>query len=152
MSDPYDLERFERAQEAVYACVRKELAAGQKRSHWMWFIFPQLEGLGNSATARAYAIRSLDEARAYLAHPLLGARLRECTQLVNALTGRTLEEVFGYPDDLKFRSAMTLFALRAGGRCGRQSLPRGAREVLRGRGGPAHARTAYFGLRNFSMN
>ena len=110
MSDPYDLERFARAQEAVYACVRKELAAGQKRSHWMWFIFPQLEGLGNSATARAYAIRSLDEARAYLAHPLLGARLRECTQLVNALTGRTLQEVFGYPDDLKFRSAMTLFA------------------------------------------
>jgi uncharacterized protein (DUF1810 family) len=110
VSDPYDLERFERAQQAVYACVRQELAAGQKRSHWMWFIFPQLEGLGNSATARAYAIRSLDEARGYLAHPLLGARLRECTQLVNALTGRTLEQVFGYPDDLKFRSAMTLFA------------------------------------------
>ena len=110
MSDPFDLDRFVRAQERSYPQARAELAQGAKRTHWMWFIFPQLEGLGSSATARAYAIRSLDEARAYLAHTLLGARLRECTQLVNGLSGRTLGEIFGYPDELKFRSSMTLFA------------------------------------------
>ena len=110
MSDPFNLDRFVRAQERSYAQARAELAQGAKRTHWMWFIFPQLEGLGSSPTARAYAIRSLAEARAYLAHALLGVRLRACTQLVNGLNGRTLGEIFGYPDDLKFHSCMTLFA------------------------------------------
>ena len=110
VADPFNLDRFVRAQARSYAQAHAELARGAKRTHWMWFIFPQLEGLGSSATARAYAIRSLDEARAYLAHALLGARLRECTQLVNGLSARTLGEIFGYPDDLKFRSCMTLFA------------------------------------------
>ena len=110
MDDPYDLVRFVKAQEPCYAQVLAELAEGSKRSHWMWFIFPQLKGLGGSPTAVTYAISSLAEAHAYLAHPLLGARLRECTLCVLALTGRTTHEVFGYPDDLKFRSCMTLFA------------------------------------------
>jgi uncharacterized protein (DUF1810 family) len=110
VSDPYDLERFVRAQEPLYGRVRQELAGGRKRSHWMWFIFPQLAGLGSSAMARQYAIASLAEARAYLQHPLLGARLIECTALVNACSGKTVETIFGYPDDLKFRSCMTLFA------------------------------------------
>src|SRR4029077_9567111 len=108
--DPFNLERFPRAQDPVYARVRSELAAGAKRSHWMWFIFPQLQGLGSSATARAFALGSLGEARAYLAHPLLGARLRECTELVNGLRDRTAEEIFAYPDHMKFHSSMTLFA------------------------------------------
>ena len=110
MSDPFNRDRFVRAQQHSYARAHAELAQGAKRTHWMWFIFPQLEGLGSSATARAYAIRSIDEARAYLAHPLLGARLIECTALVNARCATTLLEIFGYPDDLKFRSCMTLFA------------------------------------------
>jgi uncharacterized protein (DUF1810 family) len=110
VSDPFNLDRFLRAQEHCYAQAYAELAQGAKRTHWMWFIFPQLEGLGSSATARAYAIRSIDEARAYLVHPLLGPRLIECTALVNACSGTTLQEIFGYPDDLKFRSCMTLFA------------------------------------------
>ena len=110
MADPFNLERFVRAQQPLYTQVLTELAAGRKGSHWMWFIFPQLAGLGRSATARAYAISTLGEARAYLEHPLLGARLRECTRLVNALTGLTVAEIFGAPDDLKFRSSMTLFA------------------------------------------
>jgi uncharacterized protein (DUF1810 family) len=110
VDDPYDLVRFVKAQEPCYAQVLAELAEGSKRSHWMWFIFPQLKGLGGSPTAVSYAISSLAEAHAYLAHPLLGARLRECTLCVLALTGRTAHEVFGYPDDLKFRSCMTLFA------------------------------------------
>ena len=114
MDDAYDLARFISAQQGVYARVLEELAAGRKSSHWMWFIFPQLQGLGSSATARHYAIRSLAEARAYLAHPLLGARLRECTALVNGLEGTTAQAVFGYPDYLKFRSCMTLFAHAAG--------------------------------------
>jgi len=86
-----------------------ELRRGRKQSHWMWFIFPQLQGLGSSPTARHYAIASLEEARAYLAHEVLGERLRECTRLVNGIEGRTIEEIFGYPDHLKFRSCMTLF-------------------------------------------
>ncbi len=98
------------AQEHIYARVLAELAAGRKSSHWMWFIFPQLEGLGSSATARAFALSGLKEARAYLAHPLLGERLRECTQRVNALEGLGIGQILGYPDDLKFRSCMTLFA------------------------------------------
>jgi uncharacterized protein (DUF1810 family) len=114
MDDTYDLARFVRAQHGVYARVLDELAAGRKRSHWMWFIFPQLKGLGSSPMAQHYGIGSLAEARAYLEHPLLGARLRECTALVNGLEGATAQAVFGYPDHLKFRSCMTLFAYAAG--------------------------------------
>jgi uncharacterized protein (DUF1810 family) len=110
MSDAFQLRRFIEAQEPVFAEVLAELRAGRKASHWMWFVFPQIEGLGHSSTAQYFAIRSLDEARAYLGHPVLGPRLRECTALVNAVRGRTATEIFGYPDDLKFRSSMTLFA------------------------------------------
>jgi uncharacterized protein (DUF1810 family) len=118
--DPHNLGRFPPAQDAVYQRVRAELAAGAKRSHWMWFIFPQLQGLGSSATARNFALAGLDEARAYLAHPLLGVRLRECTALVIALEGRTAEEIFGYPDHMKFHSSMTLFARAAASEPDRQ--------------------------------
>ena len=109
MDDRYDLTRFVEAQEPVFDRVLAELAAGRKQSHWMWFVFPQLRGLGSSPTARHYAITSLEEARAYLAHEVLGERLRECARLVNRIEGRTIEEIFGYPDHLKFRSCMTLF-------------------------------------------
>ena len=110
LSDPYDLQRFVTAQQAVYHHVQAELRAGRKSTHWMWFVFPQIEGLGHSPTARFYAIRSLDEAKAYLEHAVLGVRLRECTRIVNSIEGRTAGGIFGYPDDLKFRSSMTLFA------------------------------------------
>jgi uncharacterized protein (DUF1810 family) len=110
MKDPYDLKRFVPAQEPVFGQVCAELTAGRKESHWMWFIFPQLRGLGSSATAERYAIGSLEEARAYLDHALLGERLRRCTALVNRVEGRTAQAIFGYPDYLKFRSCMTLFA------------------------------------------
>jgi len=110
MADPFDLERFVVAQAPVIERVRTELAAGRKRSHWMWFVFPQIAGLGHSPMAQHYAIASLAEARAYLAHPLLGARLRECTGFVLATHGKTVHDIFGSPDDLKFRSCMTLFA------------------------------------------
>ena len=110
MHDPFDLERFVRAQQPLYSQALSELVAGAKRSHWMWFIFPQLQGLGLSPTARAFAISGRAQARAYLADPLLGARLIECTGAVNALEGRTVTAIFGHPDDLKFRSSMTLFA------------------------------------------
>jgi len=109
MDDRYDLTRFVAAQEPLFDRVRAELAAGRKESHWMWFVFPQLQGLGSSTTARRYALASVEEARAYLAHPVLGERLRECTWLVNGIEGRTIEQIFGYPDYLKFRSCMTLF-------------------------------------------
>ncbi len=108
--DPFDLERFVDAQASVYAQVLGELRDGRKRSHWMWFVFPQLEGLGHSPMAQRYAISGAQEAAAYLAHPVLGPRLRECTRLVNAVKGRTIREILGSPDDLKFRSSMTLFA------------------------------------------
>lgn len=108
--DPFDLERFVRAQAPIYADALAELAAGCKQSHWMWFVFPQIEGLGFSETTKRYSIKSIDEARAYLAHPLLGARLLECTRTVLALDGRTATEVFGRPDDMKLQSSMTLFA------------------------------------------
>lgn len=108
--DPHDLARFVEAQQGVHADALAELRAGRKRSHWMWFVFPQLAGLGTSATAQRYGVRGLDEARAYLAHPLLGARLRECAQTLLALRGRSAEQIFGYPDVLKLRSSMTLFA------------------------------------------
>ena len=114
MDDPYDLTRYVQAQESVFVRVCAELAAGRKQSHWMWFIFPQLKGLGSSPMAERFAIGSLEEARAYLAHPLLGERLRQCTQLVNRVEGRTAQAIFGYPDYLKFRSCTTLFARAAG--------------------------------------
>jgi uncharacterized protein (DUF1810 family) len=110
-NDPFDLNRFVTAQAPVYGQVVGELRDGRKRSHWMWFVFPQLRGLGGSSMAIRYAIASLDEARAYLDHGLLGPRLRECTGLVNQVQGRTIGEIFGSPDDLKLRSSMTLFAL-----------------------------------------
>ena len=110
METDFDLERFVQAQAPVYATVLKELRSGHKRTHWMWFIFPQLGGLGSSEMAQRYAIRSGDEAAAYLAHPVLGARLRECATIVGSLDGRSAEEIFGHPDELKFRSSMTLFA------------------------------------------
>lgn len=110
MNDPYDLERFVAAQDPVINQVRAELRAGRKRTHWMWFVFPQLEGLGHSAMSQKYAIRSRQEAAAYLQHPVLGPRLRECTELVNRIEGRSLEEIFGYPDNLKFCSSIKLFA------------------------------------------
>ena len=106
-----DLERFVSAQDQVFAAVRAELAAGRKRTHWMWFVFPQIDGLGTSATARAYAIRSLEEARAYLDHDVLGRRLRECTSLTLQSGVTDAHDIFGSPDDLKFRSSMTLFAI-----------------------------------------
>lgn len=107
--DPFDLKRFVEAQEPVYEQVCAELREGRKRSHWMWFVFPQARGLGHSPMAQHFAIRSRAEAEAYLRHPVLGARLRECTALVNAVEGRGISDIFGYPDDLKFRSSMTLF-------------------------------------------
>jgi len=110
MTDLYDLERFFKAQDPVFDQVLAELRAGRKQSHWMWFVFPQLKGLGHSAMAIRYAISSQDEAEAYLQHPILGPRLRECTRLVNLIEGRSIEQIFGYPDYLKFRSCMTLFA------------------------------------------
>ena len=109
MHDPFDLDRFVTAQRATYQQAHDELSAGIKTSHWMWFVFPQLKALGRSATARRYGIGSRDEAAAYLAHPLLGPRLTECTHLVNAVKGRTLHQIFGSPDDMKFCSCMTLF-------------------------------------------
>ena len=105
-----DLARFLRAQEHVIDAVRAELRAGRKRTHWMWFVFPQVRGLGSSEEAQYYGIKDLAEARAYLEHPVLGPRLRECTQLVLAIEGRSLDQIFGWPDNLKFRSCMTLFA------------------------------------------
>lgn len=110
MEDPYNLRRFLDAQQSVYGTVLEELRTGRKRSHWMWFVFPQIQGLGHSAMAQRYAISSRDEAQAYLAHPVLGERLRECTRIVADLQGKTVEEIFGYPDDMKFHSSMTLFA------------------------------------------
>jgi uncharacterized protein (DUF1810 family) len=103
-------EHFVAAQDPIYAGVLTELRAGQKTSHWMWFIFPQLRVLGRSATALRFGIADLEEARAFLAHPVLGPRLIECTETVNAVAGRTAHEIFSSPDDMKFRSSMTLFA------------------------------------------
>lgn len=109
MADVYNLQRFLDAQERVYDTVLDELRTGRKSSHWIWFIFPQIAGLGPSGMAQKFAIASLEEAKAYLQHPVLGLRLRECTQLVLDVDGRSAEEIFGYPDHLKFRSCMTLF-------------------------------------------
>ena len=109
MSAPYDLKRFVDAQHMVYANVVAELGRGEKRSHWMWFIFPQIAGLGFSSMAERFAIASPEEAVAYLAHEVLGQRLRECTRLVLDVVNKTAHDIFGSPDDLKFRSSMTLF-------------------------------------------
>ena len=108
--DPADLERFVIAQNGIYENVLVELRQGAKRSHWMWFVFPQIAGLGRSPTARLYAVVGSDEARAYLSHPILGPRLRECTEIVLRLEGRSAEKVFGFPDNMKLKSCMTLFA------------------------------------------
>jgi uncharacterized protein (DUF1810 family) len=110
MADPFNLQRFVDVQAPIYEQVRGELARGRKVSHWMWFVFPQIAGLGQSEMARRFAIASREEARAYLDHPVLGARLRECTGLVNAVEGRGAEDIFGGIDAMKFRSSMTLFA------------------------------------------
>lgn len=110
MADPFDLHRFVQAQETVYSRVVRELSEGKKQSHWMWFIFPQAAGLGFSAMSQRYAITSREEAKAYLAHPLLGPRLVECTGFVLAVKGKTIHAILGAPDDAKFRSSMTLFA------------------------------------------
>jgi uncharacterized protein (DUF1810 family) len=113
VDDRFDLERFVKAQDGVYDVALGELRAGQKRSHWMWFVFPQFAGLGSSPTAQVYAIGSLEEARAYLAHPVLGPRLVACVEAVNAVDDRSAGGIFGYPDELKFRSSLTLFLLAA---------------------------------------
>jgi len=110
MADPFNLERFVSAQATVIDDVRAELRCGRKSSHWMWFVFPQIAGLGGSPTARRYAIASQNEASAYLHHPVLRPRLVECTELVLAIDGRSIEAIFGHPDYLKFQSCMTLFA------------------------------------------
>ena len=113
-SDPFNLERFVTAQVRVFETVLAELRAGRKRTHWMWFVFPQLRGLGRSSTAQFYGISSIDEARAFLAHPLLGPRLDLCTRIVLASESQSVHAIFGSPDDLKFQSCMTLFSRAAG--------------------------------------
>ena len=113
MADSYDLDRFVRAHQGVYDGVLDELRAGRKVGHWIWFIFPQIAGLGHSSMSQMYAISSLDAARAYLAHPLLGPRLRECAAIVLATRGRNAVEIFGSIDAMKLRSSMTLFARAA---------------------------------------
>ena len=107
--NPFDLGRFTSAQERVYETVLAELRSGWKRSHWIWYIFPQIAGLGHSSTSKHYAIKSIEEARAYLNHPVLGARLAECAEAVLSVQGRTVSQIFGYPDDMKLKSSMTLF-------------------------------------------
>ncbi len=113
MPDPYDLQRFVDAQAPIIDQAVAELEAGRKRSHWMWFVFPQIAGLGFSAMAQRYALHSLDEANAYLAHDRLRPRVRHCTDLVNRVEGRSIAAIFGSPDDMKFRSSMTLFSRAA---------------------------------------
>jgi uncharacterized protein (DUF1810 family) len=108
--EPYDLSRFVQAQEHDYARALAEVRGGRKRSHWMWYIFPQIDGLAFSETSKHYAIKSIEEARAYLAHPILGPRLLECAETVVGVEGRSAREIFGSPDDLKLRSCATLFA------------------------------------------
>ena len=110
MDDPYNLQRFIEAQEPVYAQVCAELRQGRKTGHWIWFIFPQIRGLGSSETAQYFAITGRQEATAYATHPVLGPRLRECAALVLQIDNKSVEQIFGYPDNLKFHSSMTLFA------------------------------------------
>jgi uncharacterized protein (DUF1810 family) len=122
-TDRFNLRRFAVAQQAIYANVLAELKSGRKQTHWIWFIFPQVDGLGRSSTAKHYAIKSRDEAVAYLAKPLLGARLAECTKLVLDVPKKSAHEIFGSPDDVKFRSSMTLFdAVGGGNLTGRHSI------------------------------
>jgi len=111
--DPYDLHRFTKAQRNTYDRVLAELRNGKKQTHWMWYIFPQIDGLGHSATSRRYAIKSIEEARQYLNHPVLGKRLLECVKVILAIEGRSISEIFGDPDDMKLKSSMTLFACLA---------------------------------------
>jgi uncharacterized protein (DUF1810 family) len=113
MHDPYNLQRFVEAQSPIHEQALAELRAGRKRSHWMWFVFPQIRGLGRSEMAQRYAISGLEEARAYLQHPLLGPRLEACARAIAPLTDRTAHQIFGSPDDLKLQSSMTLFAAAA---------------------------------------
>lgn len=110
-SDPYNLNRFVEAQEQEYELALSEIRSGYKRSHWMWYIFPQFDGLGFSSTSKHYSVKSLREAQAYLAHPVLGPRLTECAEALLRLEGRSAIEIFGSPDDMKLRSSATLFAL-----------------------------------------
>lgn len=124
MADSFDLARFVAAQEGSYAAALGEIRCGRKTGHWMWYVFPQIAGLGHSAMARAYAIRSLDEARAYLDHPLLGGRLRECLAALAALPEADAERVFGGIDAIKLRSSLTLFAAAGGGAAFAQALAR----------------------------
>ena len=111
MDDPFDLERFVEEQRGTYEQACAELRRGRKTGHWIWFIFPQMKGLGMSAMSERYGIGSLAEARAYLEHSILGPRLREISEIVLGIEGRTVEEIFGWPDDMKLRSSMTLFAM-----------------------------------------
>jgi uncharacterized protein (DUF1810 family) len=134
MTDPFDLQRFVDAQAPVYPRVLAELRQGRKQSHWMWFIFPQLSGLGHSPMARRFAIASREEAVAYLEHDILGSRLRECTALVDAVQGRTIREILGSPDDVKFCSSMTLFGAVS-------SDPRFAKAIVKFYGGTPDRRT-----------
>lgn len=108
-ADPYDLQRFVEVQDPVIEQVKEELRSGRKRTHWMWFVFPQVTGLGNSQMAQRYAISSRDEAEAYLSHSTLGRRLYHCTEIVNGIEAQSANDIFGHPDDLKFQSSMTLF-------------------------------------------
>lgn len=110
VGDPFDLNRFIIAQDKNYDNVIAELKNGQKRTHWMWYVFPQIDGLGHSTTAKLYAIKSIEESRRYLDHPVLGKRLLECTEAVLATEGRSIADIFGYPDDLKLKSSVTLFS------------------------------------------
>lgn len=112
--DPFGLSRFLTAQEGIYAAALAELRNGRKQTHWMWFVFPQIEGLGSSPMAKRYAIKAWEEARQYLLHPVLGARLRECATALLELQGRSISEIMGFPDDLKLKSSMTLFAVLDG--------------------------------------
>lgn len=121
-ADPYDLGRFVQAQAADYDRAISELRAGEKRSHWMWYVFPQIEGLGQSSMSRRYSIKGAAEAKAYLDHPLLGARLRECFAVVNSIEKSSADDIFGSPDDMKFRSCATLFAYVSGGGVFQQAL------------------------------
>lgn len=146
MSDPYRLARFIEAQTSVYDTALSELEKGRKQSHWMWFIFPQLAGLGHSPTAIRFGISGLDEAHAYLAHPLLGERLVQCTRTINAVQSRTAHEIFGSPDDLKLRSSMTLFRETA-------NDPEPFRTAIeRYFGGEADARTLELLAKNVARN
>jgi uncharacterized protein (DUF1810 family) len=122
MPNPFNLDRFVEAQDPIYNRVLSELRRGQKRSHWMWFIFPQIKGLGHSKLAMQFSILNQEEARAYLRHPILGPRLHECTTMVLKTDARSIAEIFGSPDDLKFRSSMTLFDFVAPGTVFGQAL------------------------------